>query len=144
MNKKAEIFNKNLKELNLENLQKQEIDDQVHTVIFRSNLDIKKTLLPMAIFVDDTIYVNVRIQLIAKLLTDKKKEQKVTEYLNQLNEKYKIFKFYINANKELLLDCCIPYLTVETFEPKLIRVIIEAAGQFLLTEYADVLKKIQA
>lgn len=142
MNKKAEIFNKKLKELNLENLQKQEIDDHVHTVIFRSNLDVNKTMLPMAIFIDDTIYVNVRIQLTAKLVADKKKEQKITEYLNQLNEKYKLFKFYINGNQGLLLDCCIPYLSDEAFEPRLVRTIIDAAGHFLLAEYGKVLKAV--
>lgn len=141
MNKKAEQFKKDLKDLNLENLQIQEIDDKFHTVIFRSNLDINHTLLPFIIYIDDSIYTVFRIQIVAGAVTEEKKKH-VMEYINGLNRQYKIFKYYITTDGGILLDCCIPFASEKAFDSTLVRAFIDIVGKHLLDEYAAMMKEI--
>ena len=146
LNKKAEAFQKELKNLNLENLQAEELKDDFHTVIFRSNLDVAGTLIPFAVFIDDSIYTIFRIQIATKIVTTKEKEQileQILEHINDVNMNYKIFKCFINKDGDLFLDCCIPFASNDAFNPKLIRVIMGVAGQYVIDEYDNMMKAVK-
>ena len=143
MNKKAEKFQKALKTIGLEKLQAQEIKDEFHTVIFRATAEIKGHMLPMAIYVDDTIYTIFRVLIAPNVVTEGTKKI-ILEYLNKFNFKYKIFKYYTNDNNDLILDCCITFATEEAFNPELIRGIMDVVGEHLNSEYGNITKKIWA
>ena len=56
MNKKAEKFEKMLKENKIECFQKEEIKDELHTVLYRSFMEIEGLQLPVVVILDDSIY----------------------------------------------------------------------------------------
>ena len=55
MNKKAEKFEKMLKENKIECFQKEEIKDELHTVLFRSFMEIEGLQLPVVVILDDQL-----------------------------------------------------------------------------------------
>lgn len=123
MNKKAELFKafydtNDAKAFVADELQ----DETMHTVVFRSGVEIKGQRLPLLAIVDDSIYTMMRVILGSNVVTDTNR-QAVRELLNKSNEEFKIFKFYEHkeanaANGDVVLDVCLPS-TDEKFDPAL-------------------------
>ena len=63
-------------------------------------------LLPFGIFVDDTPFAMIRVVVVAEALRDDN-EKEVTGLINQLNLKYKPYKFYIDGAKNLMAESCV-------------------------------------
>ena len=92
MNKKAEIFQKYLKEKEIKAFQMEEIkDDELKTVVFRSNIEAEGQQLPTMIITDETIYTMFRVQVAAKALREDN-EIELIKVINEINAKYKILK----------------------------------------------------
>lgn len=60
MNQKAERLQAYFAEKNLNFFQVQEMTDEFNTVLFRSNIEIQKQVLPTVIVTDDTIWTIIR------------------------------------------------------------------------------------
>lgn len=105
MNKKAESFKKFLDENKLTWFGVEEIpDDKVHTVLFRSVVEINGQNLPVLLVLDDSIYGIVRVVIAPKVLT-KENSASLHEAINKLNKTYKAFKYYFDDAGNLILDC---------------------------------------
>ena len=140
MNKKAEKFEKMLKENKIECFQKEEIKDELNTVLFRSFMEIEGLQLPVVVILDDSIYSIFRTLVIGKGVNEKNKND-VVNIVNTLNSTYKSFKYIVSENGEIILDTCIP-CTDDNFDPNLIRVMIDVAIKNLNENYRKIVKTV--
>ena len=140
MNKKAEKFEKMLKENKIECFQKEEIKDELHTVLFRSFMEIEGLQLPVVVILDDSIYSIFRTLVIGKGVNEKNRND-VNNIVNTLNSTYKAFKYIATEAGEIVLDVCVP-CSDETFDPNLIRVMIDVAIKNLNENYRKIVKTV--
>ena len=141
MNKKAKKFEKHLAEIKMENVfQKEELKDELNTVLFRSFMEIEGLQLPLVVILDDSIYSIVRTLVIGKGINEKN-QKLVTTVLNELNSTYKAFKYLATNNGEIILDICIP-CTEETFDPNLVRIMLDVAIKNLNENYRKIIKTV--
>ena len=141
MNKKAEKFEKMLKENKIECFQKEVVEkDEMHTVLFRSFMEIEGLQLPVVVILDDSIYSIFRTLVIGKGVTEKNRND-VINVVNTLNATYKSFKYIVSETGEIILDACVPS-TDEAFDPNLIRVMIDVAIKNLNENYRKIVKTV--
>lgn len=140
MNKKAEKFEKMLKENKIECFQKEEVKDELHTCLFRSFMEIEGLQLPVVVILDDSIYSIFRTLVIGKGVNEKNHKD-VVDIVNTLNATYKSFKYIVSENGEIILDACVP-CTDEGFDPNLIRVMIDVAIKNLNENYRKIVKTV--
>ncbi len=120
----------------------EETSDELHTTVLRSNLIVENQQLPIAIFVDDSIYVMVRVQVATGVIR-KGNQAQIIEHLNELNRSFKVFKYFVTDDGMILLDSCIPSSDAH-FEPEMVDVVIRVILEHLTDKYADLMKKVWA
>lgn len=141
MNKKAEIFQKYLKEKEIKAFQMEEIkDDELKTVVFRSNIEAEGQQLPTMIITDETIYTMFRVQVAAKALREDN-EVELIKVINEINAKYKILKYYFAENGDLVLDSCV-VSPVDELDGDMVYTILDVIVKHLTSEYRQIMKKI--
>lgn len=141
MNKKAEIFQKYLKEKEIKAFQMEEIkDDELKTVVFRSNIEAEGQQLPTMIITDETIYTMFRVQVAAKALREDN-EIELIKVINEINAKYKILKYYFAENGDLVLDSCV-VSPVDELDGDMVYTILDVIVKHLTSEYRQLMKKI--
>ena len=140
MNKKAEKFQKMCKENNINCFQVEELKDELNSVIFRSFMEIEGLQLPIVVILDDSIYPILRTLVIGKGVNENNKKD-VVNVVNTLNATYKAFKYVVTENGEIVLDACLP-CTDETFDPNLVRVMIDVAIKNLNENYRKIVKTV--
>lgn len=138
MNAKAEKFVKMLKENKIEVFHQEEIQDELKMVLFRSVMEIEGQRLPIVILIDDSIYVICRTLVAGKCVNEENRAE-VYRHLNGLNSSYKIFKYFVSENGEIVMDVCLP-TTVEQFEPNMVRAIIDLSVKNLEENYRKLMK----
>lgn len=143
MNKKAELFNEYLKKNKIDVFAQEELkDDQINTVVFRSRLDVEGNMLPMMVALDDSIYAIIRVQVAAKVLHDDN-EAAMQKLLNEYNRQYKIFKYYITENGDLVLDTCLAFRQDE-LDAELLYSMFDVLIHHLTESYKPLMKTIWA
>ena len=115
------------------------IDDEYSTVIFRSRIETRGQILPMAILIDTSIFTVIRTQIITGLSQDK--YMRIKEYLNMLNTQYKIFKYYLKDDGTVYLDVCLPFVD-ETFDSKMIQLMLSVLVQHLEAVYENFMAQV--
>lgn len=138
-NEKALKFQEFLIENNISVFSSETVDDDYQTVIFRSRIETRGQLLPMAIFIDTSIFTIIRTQIVTGI--EKERAAKIKEYLNELNAEYKIFKYYLREDGTVYLDVCLPFVD-ETFDSKMVQLMLSVIVQHLEKVYADVMAKV--
>lgn len=107
MNGKAESFKAYLDEKKITSFTVDEMkDDQLNSVVFRSNIEINGQQLPTIVVFDSSIYGMIRILVAPKVLNNKN-ETELFKEVNNLNKTYKSFKYYFDNEGSLIVDCCI-------------------------------------
>lgn len=117
------------------------IDDEYSTVIFRSRIETRGQILPMAILIDTSIFTVIRTQIITGLTEDK--QLRIKEYLNLLNMQYKIFKYYLKDDGTVYLDVCLPFAD-ETFDSKMVQLMLSVLVQHLDAVYEEIMAQVWA
>lgn len=115
------------------------VDDDYSTVIFRSRIEVRGQILPMAILVDTSIFTVIRTQIITGIPAERRAA--LTEYLNNINGQYKIFKYYLREDGTIYLDVCLPFV-VETFDPKMVQLMLTVVVQHLEKVYPDIMAQV--
>lgn len=115
------------------------IDDEYHTVVFRSRIEAKGQLLPLAVLIDTSAFIIIRTQLVsgAAIL----KREKVQDYFNQLNAKYKTFKYYYADDNTVFLDICIPSGD-HNFDCNLVNFMLRVLVEHLEKNYGNIMEQI--
>lgn len=140
MNKKAEKFKKYLDEKEIKYFTVDEINDNFKTVVFRSNIEINGQQLPTLIILDNSIYGMIRVLVAPKALNDDNKINLIS-LLNDLNKKYKAFKYYFDNDNNLVLDSCL-LGPMDTIDGDLIYAILDVIVKHLNNEYKGLMKTI--
>lgn len=142
MTLKAEKFDKFLEEKEIKCFQKEEIKDQLNTVIYRSFMEVEGQNLPIIVITDSSIYTMVRVQVAAKLAKEHNTGE-ILEYINELNRQFKVFKYFVTDNGDLCLDSCI-VTDVETFNSEIVYTVIDVILKHLVEFYPAIMRKIWA
>ena len=118
----------------------QKLEDERHTTIFRSRMEVKGQLLPMAVLMDDSVYVILQVQ-IAPQVVDEAKLAELAGAINNMNNNVRPFKFTVSDRGDFMLNACI---TAEnnTFNPVLLNAIMGEALKFLEAQYASIMEVI--
>ena len=140
MNLKATKFTNFINERNINVFQMQEIDGDMHPVVYRSAMEVGGQNLPTMLVIDDSIYVMLQVRVGAGLVKESNKAA-VMEHMNSLNENYKVFKYYANENGDIVIESCIP-TTDEAFMPELVHAVIDVVLKHLNEEYPKLMKTV--
>ena len=140
MNLKATKFTNFINERNINVFQMQEIDGDMHPVVYRSAMEVGGQNLPTMLVIDDSIYVMLQVRVGAGLVKESNKAA-VMEHMNSLNENYKVFKYYVNENGDIVIESCIP-TTDEEFMPELVHAVIDVVLKHLNEEYPKLMKTV--
>ena len=133
-NEKAVRFQEFLIEDNINVFSTESMDDDYATVLFRSRIETRGQILPMAILIDTSIFTVIRTQIISGLPEDK--QVRIKEYLNELNSRYKSFKYYLHKDGKVYLDICLPFVD-DTFDSKMIQLMLSVLVQHLEDVYDE-------
>lgn len=139
---KVAAFQKYLDDNQIGGFGLQNFENEVHAQAFRSNLPIEGQNLPFMILLDDSVYTMIQVQLATSIAAGDKKA-KICEYLNDLNEQYRMLKYTADAAGNVLLTCCIP-AGVPNFEPALVIAILNQIQGHLNATYPELMKVLWA
>lgn len=142
MNVKANKFNEFLNANNITCFNAQAIENEMHSVLYRSFMEVNGQNLPTMVVVDDSIYVMVQVRVAGAVIKEGNRAA-VMEHINALNEKYKVFKYYINEAGDIVIESCIPS-TDEDFVPGLVHAVIDVILKHLQEEYPVIMKNVWA
>lgn len=141
MNSKAESFKAYLNEKNITSFTIDEIkNDQLNSVVFRSNIEINGQQLPTIVILDSSIYGMIRVLVAPKVLNDKN-EAGLLKEINALNKAYKSFKYYFDNEGSLILDCCV-LLKEDSADGNLLYTMFEVIIKNLSNEYKKLMQLI--
>ena len=140
MNLKAQKFTNFINERNINVFQMQELDGDMHPVVYRSAMEVGGQNLPTMLVIDESIYVMLQVRVGAGLVKESNKAA-VMEHMNSLNENYKVFKYYANENGDIVIESCIP-TTYEEFMPELVHAVIDVVLKHLNEEYPKLMKTV--
>ena len=140
MNLKATKFTNFINERNINVFQMQEIDGDMHPVVYRSAMEVGGQNLPTMLVIDDSIYVMLQVRVGAGLVKESNKAA-VMEHMNSLNENYKVFKYYANENGDIVMESCMP-TTDEEFMPELVHAVLDVVLKHLNEEYPKLMKTV--
>ena len=140
MNLKAQKFTNFINERNINVFQMQEIDGDMHPVVYRSAMEVGGQNLPTMLVIDESIYVMLQVRVGAGLVKESNKAA-VMEHMNSLNENYKVFKYYANENGDIVIESCSP-TTDEEFMPELVHAVIDVVLKHLNAEYPKLMKTV--
>ena len=140
MNLKAQKFTNFINERNINVFQMQELDGDMHPVVYRSAMEVGGQNLPTMLVIDESIYVMLQVRVGAGLVKESNRAA-VMEHMNSLNENYKVFKYYANNNGDIMIESCIP-TTDEEFMPELVHAVIDVVLKHLNEEYPKLMKTV--
>jgi hypothetical protein len=140
INPKAEKFRDFLSENKIGFFGAEIVGDEAETVLYRTTINVYKQQLPLIVFTDKSIYTMVRI-LILPAIMNKHNRAKVIEYLNDLNAKYKIFKYAVNETEDIVLDISLPCLP-EFFDPRVVMAAIELSLKHLNEIFFEFMRQV--
>lgn len=139
-NAKADKFDAYLKAHDMNFFLKSPVaGDPNGTVVFKSNIPAEGQTLPVGIITDNTIYTIIRVQVGTGLIKDSNRTA-INAYMNRLNGSYKVFKYVASDDGTIYLDTCIPG-TAESFDPELVRVLLDVIVSHLQEEYKNLMKE---
>ena len=139
INEKTVKFDQYIKEKGLNFFNERETQDEADTVVYQSNIKVEGQTIPMGIITDNTIYTIIRVQVGNALVKDDNRT-KFLDYLNTLNRSYKVFKYVVADDGSVFLDACLPS-TNESFDPEIVRVVLDVVGDHLNSEYKNIMKE---
>lgn len=142
MNIKADKFNKFLEEKEIKVFQVQEVEGDMHPVVYRSFMEVNGQNLPTMVVIDDSIYVMLQVRVGAGLVKEGNRAA-VMDCLNDLNANYKVFKYYVNGAGDLVIESCIPS-TDNEFVPEMVHAVIDVVLKHLNEEYPKLMKVVWA
>lgn len=135
MNSEAAKFATYLKNNNVDSFNVEELADEHNSVIFRSSFIVHGQYIPMGIIIDDTIFAIIRVNIAVRAVTDDNYFE-IFNLIMRLNNKSKLFKYYLTPDLSIILDICVPY--EEGHVPcGLLHRLVFVAAQELETRYRD-------
>ena len=143
MNKKAELFQKYLDERQIKAFQVQELKDAGQdTVIFNSRIAVDGQELPTLLITDNSIYSLIRVR-VANAAMKEGNETELRKAIDQLNSRFKVFKYYFIDDGALILDVAIVSKPDE-INGDMVYTLFDVIIKHLQEEYKNLMKTIWA
>lgn len=140
MNLKAQKFTNFVNDRGINVFQMQELDGDLHPVVYRTAMEVGGQNLPTMLVIDESIYVMLQVRVGAGLVKDSNRAA-VMAHINSLNENYKVFKYYVSESGDIVIESCIP-TTDEEFMPELVHAVIDVVMKHLNEEYPKLMKTV--
>ncbi len=137
---KSEKFDAFLSDNKINCFAKEQIANEMHSVVYRAHMEISGQNLPTMIVLDDSIYTMIQVRVGAGIINSGNRES-VLAHLNELNKKYKVFKYYEGDNGDICLDSCIT-TTDDGFEAPIIHTVLDVILKHLTEEYPVLMRKV--
>ena len=137
-NSKAVTFKKFLDEGNIKGFDYKAVEDQLNSVVFHGYISVKGQSLPMAVVIDNSVYTIIRIQIAGRAISEKEYFD-LSAYVNRLNQTYRMLKYFVTPEGQIILTCCIISDT-ELFAPTLVIAVLDEIIKHLNIEYPDFMK----
>ena len=138
-NAKAVKFQNHLMDSDINAFATESLDDEQATVIFRSRVEIDGQRLPMAIVIDTSPYVIIRVEIVSGVKNERR--DTIRDHINTLNSRYKLFKYYMREDGLVYNDVCIPF-TDETFDGAVVINILNVLINHLNEVYGDFMERV--
>ena len=119
----------------------QDINNDFHTTVFRSNITVDDKSLPLIIVFDDSTYCMMQVQ-VADAVCNEANELKVLKTINSWNANYKVFKYMLDQNNNLILNSCLLNKVNEADGDKTYAV-LDVMVQHLTKEYKNMIEALQ-
>ncbi len=139
MNKKASAFQAFLTAHRIDCFTREEMKDELGTVVFRSYIEACGQQLPTAIILDDSIYTVIRVHAATSCVTAEN-EAGMQKFCNERNRSFKVFKYFLTESGDVCLDACIP--SGEEFSPETVYTILTVLVKHFTAEYPAVMRAI--
>lgn len=137
---KAGKFDEFLSSNNINCFAKEEIGNEMHSIVYRAHMEVSGQNLPTMVVLDDSIYTMIQVRVAVGVVNTGNREN-VLGHLNELNKKYKVFKYYEGRYGDICLDSCIT-TTDEWFEAPVIHTVIDVILKHLVEEYPVLMGKV--
>lgn len=118
----------------------QKIEDGFNAVLYRSFMEVQGQKLTTVVVLDDSIYTMIQVLIASKVAVGDKKNE-LLAYIDELNGKYKVFKYHTTAGGDLVLESCIP-AAEDSFDPKIVSAVIDVILKHLTEEYPNIMQKV--
>lgn len=138
MNKKVQLFEEYIEEEKLNFFTREDLNDVTDTSIYRATMEVKRQELPTMLVLNNKMLSTFNVRIAGKCATDSNVDALV-RYCNTMNRNYKLFKYCVNAEGDLVLEICITAAD-EYFDPKVVHAIITLALKNLEENYASIMK----
>lgn len=140
MNQKAQKFNIFLQMNGLTNdFVIQEVKNEFETVLFLSIANIDGEEKPVKVLMDNSSLVLFQVRVFERVVK-KSNRARVLEKLNELNDLYKLFKYYVDEEGSLIVESCLP-APDDHFEAEMVYAVLELIFNHLSEVHGD-LKKV--
>lgn len=143
MNKKAEKFDLLVADLNKGGntwFTKEEMTDDLNTVVYHGRLDVHDHSLPVFIVVDDSAFTYARIAITTTSI-DERVIPAVLKELNTLNQDYKVSKYYVSVeDNNIYMDVSMPCLNEQFDSTVVVNLLLEVIQPHLDAVHKDILK----
>lgn len=140
MNEKALKFNEFMAEKEITWFQMDEQKDDLDTVVCHTFLEAAEKRFPLLVILDKSIYTLVRMGF-ATAVSSAGKREELLDFINGINRKYKVFKYYVSDEDDVLyVDMSIPTVG-PLFDPEIILYLI---GEILLPHVEEHAPKLEA
>lgn len=111
-------------------------------MLFRSKLEVSGQELLFVLLTDSSIYTMLQVRIVAGAVKEENFEA-VMKALNELNVRYKMFKYAVSGEGDLLLTVCLPS-TAEHFDARLVSAVLEEILKHLTEVYPSLMRNIWA
>lgn len=139
-NLRAKELKKFIEEKDIKGFQLLEGKEEGQPTILQSYLGVKEQNLPMIIVTDDTVYTMIQIQVATAVVNDENRV-KLLELLNGYNLQFRMLKYSISDDGNIILTCSIPSSN-DHFEPAIVIVMIDQMKVHLDEVYSTVMSKV--
>lgn len=136
--KRAQKFESYCEKENLTCFVREDFWDENQTVLFHSAFKIDDYVIPFAVIVDASVFTIIRVQL-ADNLVHRENQNAVSEYMDHMNRRYKVFKYLTSEDGTIFLDACLPAAD-DFLDLQLLRAILDVTVMHLTENYKDLLR----
>jgi len=127
MNKKAEMFNKLLENAPESVFNVQEAQDEMHSLVYHSTIEVNDKSYYFIIIFDDTDTTVINM-LLNEGGVNQSNYHQVVEFCNEQNRSNRVMRYYVDEDKRVLVDCCLT-AREEFFDPEVIATLIDAMAE---------------
>lgn len=119
---------------------REELDDPMHSVVYRAHMGVNNRMQPVQIFLDDSAYSMIKVLIAYQAVTQNNKPL-VLDFINGLNEQLKSFKYYVDGQQNLCLDIAVVN-DAEHFDPDMFYQMVSLVMMHLKEQDAKIMEAV--